>query len=112
MINEQLRQLFIYEEFAAKYDEVKRGLAEVSSCVPTWMTFEKGIEKLSNSVIPMINRETGGKKGLRIEDLVIKVGGMNKNQQRRALIRRSAYPTRMQIPVDLRKPVQRNPCVG
>lgn len=37
------------------------------------MTFEKGIEALSNSVVPIVNREVNGKKGLTIEDLLIKV---------------------------------------
>lgn len=63
----------MHEEYAASYDDIKQELAEISRSSPSWMTFERGIEALSHSVVPIVNREGNGKKGLTIEDLLIKV---------------------------------------
>jgi len=41
--------------------------------MPTWSTYERGIESLVNSLLPQSGGTLGSKKGLTFEDLLIKV---------------------------------------
>jgi len=67
------RLLEIYEEYGAKYESMLRNMASLSKTMPNWSVYERGIEALMNSLIPQNNGAEGSKKGLTLEDLLIKV---------------------------------------
>lgn len=48
-------------------------MASLSRTMPTWSAYERGIESLVNSLIPQNIGSLGSKKGLTLEDLLIKV---------------------------------------
>ena len=49
-------------------------VASTSRSIPNWWAFERGIEALMNSLLPKKAIDDGNKKGLTLEDLLIKVG--------------------------------------
>lgn len=65
--------LEIYEEYGAKYESMLRNMASSSKALPNWSAYERGIEALVNSLITQSSGVDGGKKGLTLEDLLIKV---------------------------------------
>ena len=67
-------RFFIYEEYGARYESILQLVAATSRSIPTWEAFERGIEALMNSLLPKKHPEEGKKKGLTLEDLLIKVG--------------------------------------
>lgn len=50
-----------------------RNMASSSKALPNWSAYERGIEALVNSLITQSSGVDGGKKGLTLEDLLIKV---------------------------------------
>lgn len=72
-----LRRFFLYEEYGAKYESMLRNMAMLSKIIPSWSTYERGIETLVNSLVPQNGVVEGSKKGLTHEDLLIKVEDTN-----------------------------------
>ena len=48
-------------------------VASTSKAIPAWGAFERGIEALMHSLQPMKQVEEGKKRGLTVEDSLIKV---------------------------------------
>ena len=69
----QLPRFFLYEEYGAKYESMLESMGSLSKTLPTWSAYERGIESLVNSLIPQNGRALGSRKGLTLEDLLIKV---------------------------------------
>ena len=69
----KLPRFFVYEEYGARYESTLQLVASTSKSIPNWWAFERGIEALMNSILPKNNKEEGSKKGLTLEDLLIKV---------------------------------------
>ena len=53
-------------------------VASTSKTIPSWAAFERGIEALMNSMLPKRQTEVGQKKGLTLEDLLIKVSNSHR----------------------------------
>ncbi|KAG8533674.1 uncharacterized protein KY384_001415 [Bacidia gigantensis] len=66
-------RFFIYEEYGARYETMLQLVASTSKTIPNWWAFERGIEALMNSLLPKQHIEERQKKGLTLEDLLIKV---------------------------------------
>lgn len=73
----QLRRFFLYEEYGAKYESMLRNMAMLSKIIPKWSAYERGIEALVNSLFPRHGVLDRSRKGLTLEDLLIKVKGTN-----------------------------------
>lgn len=69
----QMGRFFVYEEYGAKYEMMLQSIASTSKNIPNWYAYERGIEALVNSLLPRSSPENRNKKGLKFEDLVIKV---------------------------------------
>ena len=48
-------------------------MASLSKTMPNWAAYERGIEALVNSLVPSNSCTDDNKKGLTLEDLLIKV---------------------------------------
>ena len=68
-----MSRFYVYEEYGARYESILQLVATTSKTIPTWGAFERGIEALMNSLLPKKQVEEGKKKGLTLEDLLIKV---------------------------------------
>lgn len=66
-------RFYLYEEYGARYESILHLVASTSKAIPSWGAFERGIEALMNSLLPKKQTEEGKKKGLTLEDLLIKV---------------------------------------
>lgn len=71
----QLGRFFLYEEYGAKYESMLRNMAMLSRVIPKWSAYERGIEALVNSLFPRHGVLDKSRKGLTLEDLLIKVKG-------------------------------------
>ena len=69
----QMGKFLIYEEYGAMYAEVVDASASVSRSMPDWVVFERGIEALVHHVLQPGSTPRAEKKGLTLEDLLIKV---------------------------------------
>ncbi|KAL6714072.1 hypothetical protein ACLMJK_008566 [Lecanora helva] len=74
---EQLPRFFLYEEYGAKYELMLQSMGSLSKTLPTWSSYERGIESLVHSLLPQNGGTLGSKKGLTFEDLLIKVTSFN-----------------------------------
>ena len=63
----------MYEEYAAKYETMLQNMASVSRNMANWAAYERGIEALMNSLLPQSSGTEDSRKGLTLEDLLIKV---------------------------------------
>ena len=63
----------MYEEYGAKYESMLRKMTSSSRAMPNWSAYERGIEGLVNALLPQSNDADGSKKGITLEDLLIKV---------------------------------------
>ena len=70
----QMGKFSVYEEYGAKYAEILQACASASRTIPDWEVFERGIEALVHLVLQQDQIFKGDKKGLTLEDLLIKVG--------------------------------------
>ena len=68
-----MSRFFVYEEYGARYESMLQLVASTSKAIPSWWAYERGIEALVNSLLSKRLREEGNKKGLTLEDLLIKV---------------------------------------
>ena len=71
-----MRRFFAYEEYGAQYEAMCRDISFTHKVTPALDAYEKGIETLATTIIPMNRRSSGGKKGLTFADMLIKVGKM------------------------------------
>ena len=83
----KLPRFFAYEEYGARYESTLQLVASTSKSIPNWWAFERGIEALMNSILPRKPPDDVSKKGLTLEDLLIKVrrllpGRLEKANQR------------------------------
>ena len=69
----QMGRFSVYEEYGAKYAEMSQACASASRSLPDWGVFERGIEALVHHVLGREHAHKGDKKGLTLEDLLIKV---------------------------------------
>jgi hypothetical protein len=70
----QKHRFFIYEEYSAVFDKVKKDVEMADRVVPGWSANQKGLEVLGSSVF--YPPERGGdrsRRALAIKDLVVKV---------------------------------------
>jgi hypothetical protein len=67
-----MKRFLAYEAFAAQRDAMDRDAVSISKTITDWATFERGLETLSRSTAPIINRDATGRKGLTFSDLLIK----------------------------------------
>ncbi|KAF2839300.1 hypothetical protein M501DRAFT_954611 [Patellaria atrata CBS 101060] len=65
-------RFFAYEAYGAQYETMLQDLESTHKLIPTWHSYEKGIEALSNSLNPAYIKASSGKRGLTFADLLIK----------------------------------------
>ena len=70
-----MSRFFVYEEYGARYESMLKLVASISKAIPSWWAYERGIEALVNSLMSKNSAEEKNKKGLTLEDLLIKVSG-------------------------------------
>jgi hypothetical protein len=68
-----MMRFFVYEAFVANNEIMRSDAALTLKAVSEWPSYERGIEALSKSISPMVNREADSRKGLTFNDLLIKV---------------------------------------
>lgn len=68
-----MSRFFVYEEYGAKYESMLQIVASASKTIPNWYAYERGIEALVNSLLPLNATEERNRKCLTFEDLLIKV---------------------------------------
>ncbi len=69
----QTGKFFVYEEYGAMYAEMLQTCAAASRTIADWDVFERGMEALVHHVLQPYATPKGDKKGLTLEDLLIKV---------------------------------------
>ena len=69
----QMGRFLIYEEYGAMYAEMLEASVTVSRTLSDWDVFERGVEALVHHVLQPNLAARGHKKGLTLEDLLIKV---------------------------------------
>lgn len=67
-----MARFYVYEEYCAKYEIMVQELVHSHKVAPHWTSYEAGMEALANSIAPLSQRSSDGKKGLRASDLLIK----------------------------------------
>ncbi|KAK5159655.1 hypothetical protein LTR04_004923 [Oleoguttula sp. CCFEE 6159] len=67
-----LSRFFVYQEYSAKYEIMLQDQETTQRALPTWQTYERGIEALSKSLSSVNNREASRKKALAFADLLAK----------------------------------------
>ncbi|KAL8866971.1 MAG: hypothetical protein Q9174_005962, partial [Haloplaca sp. 1 TL-2023] len=65
-------RLHVYEEYGAKYELMLRDMATTAKSITNWQAFERCIESLANSLAASSVRDEPKRKGLSLEDLLIK----------------------------------------
>ncbi|KAL8831633.1 MAG: hypothetical protein Q9191_000747 [Dirinaria sp. TL-2023a] len=68
-------RFFVYEEYGAKYESMLCDMAATSKQIPIWQAYERSIEAMAHSLVPSHGHESGNRKGLTFEDLLIKISG-------------------------------------
>ena len=91
-----MSRFFIYEEYGARYETMLQLVAATSKTIPNWWAFERGIEALMNSLLPKQQTAEREKKGLTLEDLLIKVSVRSSLYNSANLW--LAYPASLSIP--------------
>jgi hypothetical protein len=68
-----MRRFLAYEAYVAN-NEIMKQDASTSRMLPTWPTYEHGVEALAASTTSINHREVNSRKALSFADLLIKVG--------------------------------------
>jgi hypothetical protein len=68
-----MKRFLAYEAYVAYHEIVHEEAHSTSRMVPAWPTYERGVEALSAHVNTVEQRELGGRKGMTLSDLGIKV---------------------------------------
>ncbi|EKG18351.1 hypothetical protein MPH_04352 [Macrophomina phaseolina MS6] len=67
-----LKRFFTYEEYSAQFEAVSDELESSHRTISAWQDYERGIEALSRAVVSDSKKDTSGRKGLTLADLLIK----------------------------------------
>ncbi|OJD35469.1 rho guanyl nucleotide exchange factor [Diplodia corticola] len=67
-----LKRFFAYEEYSAQFESVNGELESSHRAIAAWHDYERGIEALSTTLVSDNKKESNGKKGLTLADLLIK----------------------------------------
>lgn len=67
-----MKRFFAYEEYSAQFESVSGELESSHRTISAWQDYERGIEALSSAVVSDNKKDTSGKKGLTLADLLIK----------------------------------------
>ena len=68
-----MSRFVVYEEYGATYEKTIRDVATAAKNVKNWDVYQRGFEALANMLAPEKLRSLGDKKGLTVDDLLIKV---------------------------------------
>ena len=68
-----MHRFFLYEEFGSKYEEMLHNVGLASQNISDWENYQRGFEKLNNSIVPAERGIFKRKKSLTFGDLHIKV---------------------------------------
>lgn len=68
-----MHRFFLYEEFGSKYEEMLHNVGLASQNISDWENYQRGFEKLNNSIVPTERGIFKRKKSLTFGDLHIKV---------------------------------------
>lgn len=70
---EQMKRFFAYEEYGSQYQTMLQDAENTSKTTSAWLTYERGMEALANSLASVNGRDCSGKKSLTYRDLLMKV---------------------------------------
>jgi hypothetical protein len=68
-----MKRFFAYEEYGAHWTAMSKELTSTCKNLPSWHSFERGVEALSKTLTSENNREANSRKALGFSDLLIKV---------------------------------------
>ncbi|EEU48396.1 uncharacterized protein NECHADRAFT_74501 [Fusarium vanettenii 77-13-4] len=72
VFNKKTHEFFIYKEYGAKFEMMRRDIAAAHVGFPEWEVHQKGVEALGFSVGSPKGQEGGSNKALTVNDLLIK----------------------------------------
>ncbi|KAL1630520.1 hypothetical protein SLS56_004794 [Neofusicoccum ribis] len=67
-----MKRFFAYEEYSAQFESVSGELESSHRTISAWQDYERGIEALSSTLVSDNKKDTSGRKGLTLADLLIK----------------------------------------
>ena len=68
-----MKRFLAYEAYVAYHEIVHEEASITSRLIPTWSTYERGVEALSASINAIDQKEACARKGMTLSDLGIKV---------------------------------------
>lgn len=68
-----MKRFLAYEAYVAYHEIVHEEANSTSRIIPTWPTYERGVEALSASVNALSQKDACARKGMTLADLGIKV---------------------------------------
>ncbi|RSL76586.1 hypothetical protein CEP51_009829 [Fusarium floridanum] len=72
VFSKKTHEFFIYKEYGAKFEMIRRDIAAAHQGFPEWEVHQKGVETLGFSVGSPKGQEGGSNKALTVNDLLIK----------------------------------------
>ena len=73
MVGSKIPLFFVYQDYAAAFGFWSQKLTSSSKSIVAWEAYERGIEGLMNAFEPRLHDSRDDKRGLTLEDLLIKV---------------------------------------
>lgn len=67
-----MKRFFAYEEYSAQFESVSGELESSHRTISAWNDYERGIEALSTTLVSDNKKDSSGRKGLTLADLLIK----------------------------------------
>ena len=72
-----MKRFLAYEAYVAYHEIVHEEASSTLRIIPTWSTYERGVEALSGSVNALSQKDVCVRKGMTLSDLGIKVSTMS-----------------------------------